>query len=106
MISRNNSPNPRSGEKVIMHTRAESSRDIRAGSWARLVMSPTDLEYPWMARALALAERGRGHVEPNPLVGAVLVRDGQIVGEGWHERFGGAHAEVNALSAAGEKARG
>jgi diaminohydroxyphosphoribosylaminopyrimidine deaminase/5-amino-6-(5-phosphoribosylamino)uracil reductase len=59
-----------------------------------------------MRRALALAERGRGAVEPNPLVGAVLVRDGQVVGEGWHERFGGPHAEVLALAAAGEAARG
>jgi diaminohydroxyphosphoribosylaminopyrimidine deaminase / 5-amino-6-(5-phosphoribosylamino)uracil reductase len=60
----------------------------------------------WMRRALALAERGRGYVEPNPLVGAVVVRDGQIVGEGWHQRFGEAHAEVNAIAEAGEAARG
>src|SRR5438132_1222161 len=60
----------------------------------------------WMQRALELAERGRGHVEPNPLVGAVLVRDGRLVGEGWHQRFGEAHAEVNALAASGEAARG
>ncbi|MGH7222586.1 MAG: bifunctional diaminohydroxyphosphoribosylaminopyrimidine deaminase/5-amino-6-(5-phosphoribosylamino)uracil reductase RibD, partial [Gemmataceae bacterium] len=45
-------------------------------------MSETD--NLWMRRALELAERGRGYVEPNPLVGAVVVRDGQIVGEGWH----------------------
>ena len=61
---------------------------------------------PMMRRALELAERGRGQVEPNPLVGAVLVRDGKIVGEGWHQHFGGPHAEINALSAAGEAARG
>jgi diaminohydroxyphosphoribosylaminopyrimidine deaminase/5-amino-6-(5-phosphoribosylamino)uracil reductase len=60
----------------------------------------------WMAQALALAERGRGYVEPNPLVGAVVVRDGRLVGEGWHRRYGEAHAEVNALAAAGEAARG
>jgi diaminohydroxyphosphoribosylaminopyrimidine deaminase/5-amino-6-(5-phosphoribosylamino)uracil reductase len=60
----------------------------------------------YMARALELAERGRGFVEPNPLVGAVVVRDGRIVGEGFHQRYGEAHAEVNALAAAGEKARG
>src|SRR5579885_3111684 len=60
----------------------------------------------WMTRALELAERGRGHVEPNPLVGAVVVRDGRLVGEGWHQRFGGPHAEVNALAAAGDAARG
>lgn len=60
----------------------------------------------WMRRALELAERGRGAVEPNPLVGAVIVRDGALVGEGWHERFGEAHAEVRALAAAGAAARG
>jgi diaminohydroxyphosphoribosylaminopyrimidine deaminase/5-amino-6-(5-phosphoribosylamino)uracil reductase len=60
----------------------------------------------WMARALQLAERGRGQVEPNPLVGAVLVRDGAAVGEGWHERYGQPHAEINALAAAGEATRG
>jgi diaminohydroxyphosphoribosylaminopyrimidine deaminase/5-amino-6-(5-phosphoribosylamino)uracil reductase len=59
-----------------------------------------------MSRALELAERGRGFVEPNPLVGAVVVRGGQAVGEGWHQRYGEAHAEVNALAAAGEAARG
>src|SRR5437660_789635 len=63
-------------------------------------------ERTWMQRALELAERGRGYVEPNPLVGAVVVREGQIVGEGWHRKFGEAHAEVNALAAAGEAARG
>jgi diaminohydroxyphosphoribosylaminopyrimidine deaminase / 5-amino-6-(5-phosphoribosylamino)uracil reductase len=60
----------------------------------------------WMLRAIELAERGRGHVEPNPLVGAVVVRDGQNVGEGWHQKFGQAHAEVHALAAAGDAARG
>jgi diaminohydroxyphosphoribosylaminopyrimidine deaminase / 5-amino-6-(5-phosphoribosylamino)uracil reductase len=58
-----------------------------------------------MHRALELAERGRGFVEPNPLVGAVVVRDGTLVGEGWHQQFGGPHAEVHALEAAGEAAR-
>ncbi|MFO0880566.1 MAG: bifunctional diaminohydroxyphosphoribosylaminopyrimidine deaminase/5-amino-6-(5-phosphoribosylamino)uracil reductase RibD [Gemmataceae bacterium] len=60
----------------------------------------------WMTRALELASRGRGGVEPNPLVGAVVVRDGVSVGEGWHERFGGPHAEVLALAAAGAAAQG
>jgi diaminohydroxyphosphoribosylaminopyrimidine deaminase/5-amino-6-(5-phosphoribosylamino)uracil reductase len=60
----------------------------------------------WMMRALELARRGRGHVEPNPMVGAVVVRDGAAVGEGWHQRFGQAHAEVHALSQAGDKAKG
>ncbi|MBI3822158.1 MAG: bifunctional diaminohydroxyphosphoribosylaminopyrimidine deaminase/5-amino-6-(5-phosphoribosylamino)uracil reductase RibD [Planctomycetes bacterium] len=60
----------------------------------------------WMRRALQLAEQGRGRVEPNPLVGAVIVRDGKIVGEGWHQQYGQAHAEVHALAAAGDAARG
>ena len=59
-----------------------------------------------MRRALALAARGEGFVEPNPMVGCVVVREGRVVGEGWHERFGEAHAEVHALRAAGEAARG
>ncbi|MFA9479569.1 bifunctional diaminohydroxyphosphoribosylaminopyrimidine deaminase/5-amino-6-(5-phosphoribosylamino)uracil reductase RibD [Phycisphaerales bacterium AB-hyl4] len=52
----------------------------------------------FMAAALGLAARGRGAVEPNPMVGAVIVRDGQVIGEGWHARFGGAHAEVEAIT--------
>jgi diaminohydroxyphosphoribosylaminopyrimidine deaminase/5-amino-6-(5-phosphoribosylamino)uracil reductase len=66
----------------------------------------SESDWRWMGRALELAEKGRGYVEPNPLVGAVLVREGSVVGEGWHQRFGEAHAEVNALNAAGELARG
>src|SRR5438876_10929485 len=65
-----------------------------------------DSDWHWMRRALELAEGGRGYVEPNPLVGAVLVRDHQLVGEGWHQRYGEAHAEVHALAAAGPAARG
>jgi diaminohydroxyphosphoribosylaminopyrimidine deaminase / 5-amino-6-(5-phosphoribosylamino)uracil reductase len=59
-----------------------------------------------LRRALDLAERGRGTTRPNPVVGAVVVQDGEVVGEGWHERKGGPHAEVVALEAAGEQARG
>ncbi len=59
-----------------------------------------------LERALELAERGRGTTHPNPVVGAVVVRDGEVVGEGWHERRGEPHAEVLALAAAGEAARG
>ena len=57
-------------------------------------------------RALELAERGRGTTHPNPIVGAVLALDGEVVGEGWHERQGGPHAEVNAIAAAGDRANG
>jgi diaminohydroxyphosphoribosylaminopyrimidine deaminase/5-amino-6-(5-phosphoribosylamino)uracil reductase len=59
-----------------------------------------------LERALELAERGRGTTNPNPVVGAVVVKGGEVVGEGWHERKGGPHAEVVALEAAGERARG
>jgi diaminohydroxyphosphoribosylaminopyrimidine deaminase/5-amino-6-(5-phosphoribosylamino)uracil reductase len=59
-----------------------------------------------MRRALELAERGRGWVEPNPMVGAVLVHQGQVVGEGWHQRYGEAHAEVHAIAQAGPRSRG
>lgn len=59
-----------------------------------------------MRRALDLARRGWGQTAPNPLVGAVVVRDGEVVGEGYHARYGGPHAEVVALRAAGERARG
>ena len=55
----------------------------------------------YLERALELAERGRGTTGTNPIVGAVVVADGEVVGEGWHERKGEAHAEVNALAAAG-----
>ncbi|HYF39462.1 MAG TPA: bifunctional diaminohydroxyphosphoribosylaminopyrimidine deaminase/5-amino-6-(5-phosphoribosylamino)uracil reductase RibD [Gemmatimonadales bacterium] len=59
-----------------------------------------------MARALDLAWRGWGRVQPNPLVGAVVLRDGEVVGEGWHPEFGDRHAETVALAGAGERARG
>ncbi|MDN5849954.1 MAG: bifunctional diaminohydroxyphosphoribosylaminopyrimidine deaminase/5-amino-6-(5-phosphoribosylamino)uracil reductase RibD [Nitrococcus sp.] len=59
-----------------------------------------------MARALRLAERGLFSTAPNPRVGCVIARNGQVVGEGWHRRAGEAHAEVNALAAAGAAARG
>jgi diaminohydroxyphosphoribosylaminopyrimidine deaminase/5-amino-6-(5-phosphoribosylamino)uracil reductase len=60
----------------------------------------------WMRHAVNLAERGRGAAEPNPLVGAVVVRDGGVVGAGWHRKYGEPHAEVNALAEAGDAARG
>src|ERR687887_333677 len=59
-----------------------------------------------MRRALALAERGRGLCSPNPVVGALVVKGGHVVGEGWHEGPGTPHAEAAALAAAGDQARG
>ena len=66
----------------------------------------TDIDVVFMRRALRLAEKGRGRTTPNPPVGALVVANGEVVGEGWHKGAGGAHAEVEALDAAGERARG
>ncbi len=61
----------------------------------------TDTDRLHLARAIELAGRGVGAVKPNPVVGAVVARNGEMLGEGWHERFGAAHAEVNAIEACG-----
>jgi diaminohydroxyphosphoribosylaminopyrimidine deaminase/5-amino-6-(5-phosphoribosylamino)uracil reductase len=61
----------------------------------------TDTDNTHLARAIDLAGRGSGAVRPNPVVGAVVARDGEILGEGWHQEFGAAHAEVNAIEACG-----
>ena len=66
----------------------------------------TEDDFRYMGRALELAARGRDTASPNPLVGAVVVKDGRIVGEGWHERAGSPYAEVLAMQAAGEQAEG
>jgi diaminohydroxyphosphoribosylaminopyrimidine deaminase/5-amino-6-(5-phosphoribosylamino)uracil reductase len=63
-------------------------------------------DHAHMARALQLAARGLFTTSPNPRVGCVIVKDGRVVGEGWHERAGSPHAEIHALKAAGEAARG
>lgn len=69
-------------------------------------MSESAIDQQLMARAIQLAERGLYTTEPNPRVGCVLARDGEVVGEGWHVRAGEGHAEVNALAQAGARARG
>ena len=66
----------------------------------------TAADRAFMALALKLAQKGAGYTSPNPMVGAVVVRDGRIVGKGYHRRYGGPHAEVEALRQAGELARG
>lgn len=60
----------------------------------------------YMRLALELALRGRGGAEPNPCVGAVVVKDGEVVGRGWHDEFGGPHAEINALREAAHRSHG
>ena len=64
------------------------------------------MDEKYMDLALELTEKGRGYVNPNPMVGAVVVKDGEIVGKGWHKFYGGPHAEVYALEEAGAKAEG
>ena len=63
-------------------------------------------DHLYMAHALRLAARGLFSTDPNPRVGCVLVNAGEVVGEGWHERAGGPHAEIHALRQAGEQASG
>jgi diaminohydroxyphosphoribosylaminopyrimidine deaminase/5-amino-6-(5-phosphoribosylamino)uracil reductase len=64
-------------------------------------MQRTDTDHEHLSRAIDLAQKGLGRVQPNPVVGAVIVRDDVVLGEGWHEEFGGPHAEVNAITACG-----
>src|SRR6187549_3518685 len=68
--------------------------------------SAIERDAAYMRRALELARKGWGQTAPNPMVGAVVVADGEIVGEGFHAKYGEAHAEVNALAHAGDRARG
>ncbi len=82
----------------------EASASVSASE--RGPRGPRGPEAEAMRRALDLARRGWGRVAPNPLVGAVVVRDGAALGEGFHEEYGGPHAEVNALARAGASARG
>ena len=102
-LARQRARGPRRGREPVRHR----ERPLPArGSAARVPPLRPGAGVTFLERALELAERGRGTTHPNPVVGAVVVRDGEIVGEGWHERAGGPHAEVVALRAAGERARG
>ena len=82
------------------------SRPVSEGAESAGDPGGRDGDDRYMARALELAERGRATVSPNPMVGCVIVRDHRVVGEGWHRRPGTPHAEVHALRAAGDAARG
>jgi diaminohydroxyphosphoribosylaminopyrimidine deaminase / 5-amino-6-(5-phosphoribosylamino)uracil reductase len=79
---------------------------ISACSALKEPVLPKTEDERWMRRALALAARGLGETNPNPVVGCVVVKGGRVVGEGWHERAGGPHAEIVALERAGRAARG
>src|SRR5208337_2113765 len=69
-------------------------------------MTPAQKDERYMRRALQLARRGVGAVSPNPMVGAVIVRAGRIIAEGWHRKFGADHAEIDALKLASGSVRG
>lgn len=69
-------------------------------------MVTPDVDEKYMALALELAEKGRGNVEPNPMVGAVLVKNGEIIGTGYHQAFGEAHAEIHAIHDGGKNCKG
>src|SRR3989304_1532650 len=69
-------------------------------------MTTPEVDEKYIALALELAEKGRGRVEPNPMVGAVLVKNGQIMGKGYHQAFGGAHAEIHAINEGGAHCKG
>ncbi len=72
---------------------------------APVAIDPGSSDLHFMRRALRLARRGEGRVEPNPMVGCVICRDGRMIGEGFHRRFGGPHAEVDALRRCGKSPR-
>src|SRR5439155_20605695 len=94
------------GRAALGKSKSPSGRFAQPATMSSLLCHMNSSDWQWMQRALELAERGRGYVEPNPLVGAVLVRDDQLLGEGWHQQYGQAHAEIHALAVAGEAARG
>ena len=70
------------------------------------MLSSVDFDVEMMERALALARRAMGRTSPNPMVGAVVVKNRRIIGEGYHHRAGAPHAEIHALKAAGDRAKG
>lgn len=91
----NNSPASHSADNLISDIQSE-----------KVKMVGSDFDRRMMQRCLELARRGLGRTSPNPMVGAVIVKDGKVIGEGFHPRAGEPHAEVFALKAAGENARG
>ena len=101
-------PNPRTLRGVRSDRRVVVRRDRRSTHLLRGRLTPEALpeDREYLERARTLGRAGWGRVQPNPLVGCVLVRDGRVVAEGYHAEFGGPHAERVALREAGEEARG
>ncbi|MBZ0172667.1 MAG: bifunctional diaminohydroxyphosphoribosylaminopyrimidine deaminase/5-amino-6-(5-phosphoribosylamino)uracil reductase RibD, partial [Phycisphaerales bacterium] len=81
-------------------------RDIFMSNHAASAAEPTQQDVTFIRRALELAAKGKGRTSPNPVVGCVVVRDGKVIGEGYHERAGGSHAEINAIHNAGDDVAG
>lgn len=104
----NNSPANYSADNLISNIGKEkaSEFELPLHSRSRVEGVGSDFDRRMMQRCLELARRGLGRTSPNPMVGAVVVKDGEIIGEGFHPRAGEPHAEVFALKAAGENARG
>ncbi|MGF1677405.1 MAG: bifunctional diaminohydroxyphosphoribosylaminopyrimidine deaminase/5-amino-6-(5-phosphoribosylamino)uracil reductase, partial [Rivularia sp. (in: cyanobacteria)] len=100
----NNSPANPSADKLISNTHKEKEAEFELQSPVKAVGS--EFDRAMMRRCLELARRALGLTSPNPMVGAVIVKDGKIIGEGFHPKAGEPHAEVFALKAAGDNARG
>ena len=79
------------------------SDELMSNAYSGCTMTWTDAQRDYMRRAIEVAEKGRGQVRPNPLVGCVLVKDGKVIAEGWHDHLGGLHAEQMAIHDAEEK---
>lgn len=104
----NNSPANHSADNLISNIEKQKASEFELPLHSRSPYSSvgSDFDRRMMQRCLELARRGLGRTSPNPMVGAVVVKDGEIIGEGFHPRAGEPHAEVFALKAAGENARG
>ncbi len=104
----NNSPANHSADNLISNIGKEKASEFELPLHSRSPVEAigSDFDRRMMQRCLELARRGLGRTSPNPMVGAVVVKDGEIIGEGFHPRAGEPHAEVFALKAAGENARG
>jgi diaminohydroxyphosphoribosylaminopyrimidine deaminase/5-amino-6-(5-phosphoribosylamino)uracil reductase len=104
----NNSPANHSADNLISNIGKQKASEFESPLHSRSPVEAvgSDFDRRMMQRCLELARRGLGRTSPNPMVGAVVVKDGKIIGEGFHPRAGEPHAEVFALKAAGENARG
>jgi diaminohydroxyphosphoribosylaminopyrimidine deaminase/5-amino-6-(5-phosphoribosylamino)uracil reductase len=108
LIIMNNSPANHSADNLISNIEKQKASEFELPLHSRSPYEAvgSDFDRRMMQRCLELARRGLGRTSPNPMVGAVIVKDGEIIGEGFHPRAGEPHAEVFALQAAGENARG